>query len=621
MMMKCFFFFMVSRAVLSAVLKNQNGLKIVDIGEELDIAEANKAFLYNDTLMPVNTQRSGSTVKGTLWTPPVPYEFDEDLELNARGIILKAFDSFRLKSCIDFTPRVSEDYYISVQKLNGCSSVIGKVVPNGQVISIGRDCASIDIVEHEILHALGFHHEQSRYDRDTYVTIVKENIIEGKENNFKLVENDHSTTHVVPYDHWSVMHYPKNMFSNGNGPTIITKDPKFQDVIGQTLGMSPLDVLELNLLYKCNSTIAFLMYCGFSNGTLCQISCCSQSGNGWEVVTRVYGGPNSDHTSLPSGNSEHGKVQDQDTGYFMHVSTASGQEGDSARLETQMMNPKRGCHVQCLQFYYYNSGNESDVLNIWIREFQDDQDSSGTLRLMGQITGALTSHWKLQHVSLNAIKQFQVVFEVRKGAGSSTGGFSIDDINLSETECPHLTLQIDDFEKLLNTSADGTRIYSPRQYSNEGYAFRIVTILRQTFFGLYFHIISGDYDDQLEWPCLQRQITFQILDQSPNIQLQMSKQRSFITDETQLTSDGVSYWNNPHETGYELVDENDEFFFAGTLFGFSQFASLEDMQQRDFLRGGSAIFILNFQGELNAFIAKFKFLTGKWHLTTNNVNI
>jgi len=152
--------------------------------------------------------------------------------------------------------------------------------------------------------------------------------------------------------------------------------------------------------------------------------------------------------------------------------------------------------------------------------------------------GAITSHWKLQHVSLNATKQFQVVFEVRKGAGSSTGGFSIDDINLSETECPHVTLQIDDFEKLLNTSADGTRIYSPRQYSKEGYAYRIVTVLRQTFFGMFVQILSGDFDDQLEFPCLQRQMTFQMLDQNPNIQLQMSKQRSFTTDETQVYANG-----------------------------------------------------------------------------------
>lgn len=54
-----------------------------------------------------------------------------------------------------------------------------------------------------------------------------------------------------------------------------------------------------------DSTIAFKMYCGFSNGTKCHMSNCSQSGSSWEMVTRADGGPSSDHTSLPSGNSTH----------------------------------------------------------------------------------------------------------------------------------------------------------------------------------------------------------------------------------------------------------------------------------------------------------------------------
>ena len=74
----------------------------------------------------------------------------------------------------------------------------------------------------------------------------------GKENNFRKVGSDDSTTHGVPYDYWSVMHYSKNAFMNGNGETIITKDPKFQDVIGQNLEISTSDVQELNLLYKCS---------------------------------------------------------------------------------------------------------------------------------------------------------------------------------------------------------------------------------------------------------------------------------------------------------------------------------------------------------------------------------
>lgn len=58
-------------------------------------------------------------------------------------------------------------------------SYIGRTFPNGQVVNIGQNCGIIAIVEHELLHALGFYHEQSRYDRDEYVTIVYENIRKG----------------------------------------------------------------------------------------------------------------------------------------------------------------------------------------------------------------------------------------------------------------------------------------------------------------------------------------------------------------------------------------------------------------------------------------------------------
>lgn len=150
--------------------------------------------------------------------------------------------------------------------------------------------------------------------------------------------------------------------------------------------------------------------------------------------------------------------------------------------------------------------------------------------------GSPKSYWQLHHVSLNATKPFQVVFESRKGAGSSSGGFSVDDINLSETECPHLTMQINDFGNLLNTSDFGTTIYSPRQYSRGGYAYGIGIVLYKSYFGLYVQLLSGKYDDQLEWPCINRQVTFQMVDQNPNIQQQMSKQRSITTDLSQFSN-------------------------------------------------------------------------------------
>jgi hypothetical protein len=45
-------------------------------------------------------------------------------------------------------------------------------------------------IQHEIIHALGFHHEQVRPDRDDFVIVHEENISDGREKNFnKISEN------------------------------------------------------------------------------------------------------------------------------------------------------------------------------------------------------------------------------------------------------------------------------------------------------------------------------------------------------------------------------------------------------------------------------------------------
>lgn len=50
----------------------------------------------------------------------------------------------------------------------------------GQDVSIGAGCDTKAVVEHELLHALGFYHEQSRSDRDDYVKIWWDQIEEGE---------------------------------------------------------------------------------------------------------------------------------------------------------------------------------------------------------------------------------------------------------------------------------------------------------------------------------------------------------------------------------------------------------------------------------------------------------
>ncbi|XP_030641231.1 meprin A subunit beta-like [Chanos chanos] len=507
--------------------------------------------------------------------------------MHTKGVILRAFEQFRLKSCIEFKPRETEDFYILVDNQYGCSSFVGKVIIGGQSLSIGEGCGSVAIVQHQFLHALGFYHEQSRYDRDEHVTIVWENIIKGAEQNFQKYTNSSLSTLGTPYDYTSLMHFGKDYFSNGNGSTIFTKLPEFQDVIGQQLEMSSYDVLELNKLYQCNASISFLDHCSFDNESLCEMSFCSGSDHGWERVTSVAGGPHSDHTYLGS--------ESQDAGFFMHVSTVNGQEGDTARLETRKMTPSRDCKVQCLQFFYYHSGNDSDQLNIWIREFDSEADTHGTHRLVGQITGPPANYWQLHHVALKATKTFQVEFESRKGAGSSTGGFSVDDINLSETECPHNTWQIRNFEELFQTTEGNLFTFSPRYYSPEGYGYQVILWLQQEYFSIYVRLVSGDYDDQLQWPCPWRQVTFLLLDQHPHMQQRMSKQASVTTDPTfKQEGENEYFWDNPRKVGTPNV-ENNETTYVNIARGYRYFMYQTELRRRAFVKGGDIFLLFSMQ--------------------------
>merc|ERR1719309_318237 len=190
------------------------------------------------------------SIKNRQWPGGVfVYQIDGSLARDSRAIsaINGAFKEWSSKTCITFKKRTNERAYARFKIGSGCSSYVGRT-GSRQDINLASGCWHMGIVAHEIGHALGFYHEQSRPDRDSYVTIMWDNIIERSKHNFNKYNRGTIDSLGTPYDYGSVMHYTSRSFSKNGRPTIVAK--KSGVTLGQRRGLSAIDAKQMNLLYK-----------------------------------------------------------------------------------------------------------------------------------------------------------------------------------------------------------------------------------------------------------------------------------------------------------------------------------------------------------------------------------
>ena len=134
------------------------------------------------------------------------------------------------RNCITFKKQKDEKNFLKILNGVGCDSFIGKLKTQmSQPLNLNRlkkiNCLNKATIAHELVHALGFDHEHNRPDRDDWVDIDFDNVINRVSNwDFKKIDSTQFKDLDTPYDYESIMHYHSYAHAINNSKMTLLKN-------------------------------------------------------------------------------------------------------------------------------------------------------------------------------------------------------------------------------------------------------------------------------------------------------------------------------------------------------------------------------------------------------------